>query len=184
MHLAHALEQSDFEEISRVYQREEPTAGSEQPEQAELIQWLELSGIHRSSDLGSPSSTQGVRLTCWGSGSPLREFLYSDDLAEACVFLLENTNYADVAFKDSTGTVQSHVNVGSGKEVTIKELAETVAEAIGFKGEIEWDTSKPDGTPRKLMDSSKLRKLGWEPTVEMRDGIALAYDDFLKRYAR
>jgi len=115
---------------------------------------------------------------CWGTGSPLREFLYSDDLAEACVFLLENGNYEDVAFTDDSGTVQSHVNVGSGKEVTIKELAETVKEVVGFEGRIDWDTSKPDGTPRKLMDSSRLRAMGWSPKIELREGIARAYADF------
>ncbi len=122
------------------------------------------------------------KVECWGSGSPLREFLYSDDLAEACVFLLENTSYADVAFEDESGTVQSHINVGSGVEITIKELAETVADVIGYKGVIEWDSSKPDGTPRKLMDSSRLRNLGWEPKIEMREGIARAYEDFKQRY--
>lgn len=126
---------------------------------------------------------QGLeKVTCWGSGSPFREFLYSDDLAEACVFLLKNTNYQDVAFVDESGTVQSHVNVGSGKEISIKELAETVKDVVGYEGEIEWDTSKPDGTPRKLMDSSKLMKLGWAPVVEMHEGIARAYQDFQNRY--
>jgi len=127
---------------------------------------------------------QGLdKVTCWGSGSPLREFLYSDDLAEACVFLLENISYADVAFEDETGTVQSHVNVGSGKEITIKELAETIKDVVGYEGKIEWDSSRPDGTPRKLMDSSKLRNLGWDPKIQMREGIALAYKDFLARYS-
>ncbi|MDF7799804.1 GDP-L-fucose synthase [Pontiellaceae bacterium B1224] len=126
---------------------------------------------------------QGLeKVTCWGSGSPLREFLYSDDLAEACIFLMENINYADVAHEDSTGTVQSHINVGSGSEISIKALAEIVADVVGYKGEIEWDRSKPDGTPRKLMDSSKLRKLGWEPKVKIREGIGRAYQDFLERY--
>lgn len=127
---------------------------------------------------------QGLeKVTCWGTGSALREFLYSDDLAEACVFLLENGDYQDMAFEDEAGTIQSHINVGSGKEISIRELAETVKEVVGFSGEIEWDTTKPDGTPRKLMDSSRLRKLGWEPNVEMREGISLAYDDFLTKYS-
>lgn len=121
------------------------------------------------------------KVTCWGSGAPLREFLYSDDLAEACVFLLENVNYTDVAFEDDSGTVQSHVNVGSGREVTIKALAETVKEVIGFEGEIDWDTSKPDGTPRKLMDSSRLMAMGWTPKIELKEGISRAYQDFLTR---
>lgn len=126
---------------------------------------------------------QGLeKVTCWGSGSPLREFLYSDDLAEACVFLLENAAYEDMAFEDDSGTVQSHINVGSGKEVSIKELAETVKKVVGFEGKIEWDTSKPDGTPRKLMDSSRLLSMGWSPQIAFREGISRAYDDFKQRY--
>lgn len=126
---------------------------------------------------------QGLdKVSCWGSGSPLREFLYSDDLAEACVFLLEKADYKDMAFEDESGTVQAHVNVGSGREVTIKELAETVKAVVGYEGEIEWDTSKPDGTPRKLMDSSRLMAMGWSPKIDMREGIARAYEDFLARY--
>jgi len=123
------------------------------------------------------------KVTCWGSGSPLREFLYSDDLAEACVFLLENADYKNMAFEDESGTVHAHVNVGSGREVTIKELAETVKAVIGYEGEIEWDTSKPDGTPRKLMDSSRLMAMGWKPEVDLAEGIARAYKDFLTRYS-
>jgi len=121
-------------------------------------------------------------VVCWGTGTPLREFLYSDDLAEACVFLVEKADYNDMAFTDESGTVQSHINVGSGKEVTIKELAETVKEVVGFKGGIVWDASKPDGTPRKLMDSSRINALGWKPQVTLKDGLTRAYADFLARY--
>lgn len=121
------------------------------------------------------------KVVCWGTGTPLREFLYSDDLAEACVFLVENADYKDMAFTDSSGTVQSHINVGVGKEVTIREIAEMVKAVVGFKGEIEWDSSKPDGTPRKLMDSSRINALGWAPKVSLREGLALAYQDFLSR---
>lgn len=108
-----------------------------------------------------------AEVVCWGTGSPLREFLYADDLARACIFLMEN--YSEEQF----------INVGSGIEVTIRELAETVARAIGYTGSIRWDTTKPDGTPRKLMDSSRLRALGWNPEVELEDGIRRAYEDFL-----
>jgi GDP-L-fucose synthase len=118
---------------------------------------------------------------CWGTGSPLREFLYSDDLAEACVFLVEKANYKDMAFTDESGTVQSHINVGSGKEVAIKQLAETVRDVVGFKGKISWDASKPDGTPRKLIDSSRINALGWTPKVTLKEGITRAYQDFLSR---
>ncbi len=123
------------------------------------------------------------RVVCWGSGAPKREFLYSDDLAEACVFLLEEVNYADIAFLDDGGTTQSHINIGSGSEVTIKCLAGMVKEIVGFEGSIEWDVSKPDGAMRKLMDSSKINRLGWGPKVGLQQGIKLSYADFVQRYA-
>jgi GDP-L-fucose synthase len=106
-------------------------------------------------------------VTCWGSGAPLREFLHSDDLARACLFLMENYNE------------ERFINVGFGSDVSIRELAEIVKDVIGFSGEIVWDKSKPDGTPRKLMDSARLFALGWRPQVELRNGIARAYQDFL-----
>jgi len=115
---------------------------------------------------------RAATVTCWGTGTPLREFLYADDLARACVFLMENY---------SSGQI---INIGSGNETPIRELAEIVRQAIGFEGEITWDTSKPDGTPRKLMDSSRLLALGWKPNIDLKTGIRLAYDDFLKRFGR
>jgi len=121
------------------------------------------------------------KVVCWGSGTPLREFLYSDDLAEACLFILKNVDYGNVAFEDESGTIQSHLNVGSGSEVSIQELASAIRIAVGYSGAIEWDTSRPDGTQRKLMDSSRIRKLGWAPKTDLADGIALAYQDFLQR---
>jgi GDP-L-fucose synthase len=99
----------------------------------------------------------------------LRDFLYADDLARACVFLLEN--YREEQF----------INVGAGKEVSVRELTETVRRIVGFAGEIVWDTTKPDGMPRKLMDSSRLLALGWRPQVDLETGIRLSYEDFLKR---
>jgi GDP-L-fucose synthase len=86
-----------------------------------------------------------------------------------------------MAFTDESGTVHAHINIGSGKEATIREIAETVKAVIGFKGELNWDASKPDGTPRKLMDSSRINALGWNPQVELREGIRRAYNDFLTR---
>jgi len=109
----------------------------------------------------------------WGDGSPFREFLYSDDLADAVVYLMANKDYAEVG---------EFINVGSGSEVTIRQLAETVGRIVGFTGEIRWDTTKPNGTPRKLMDSSRLLALGWAPKVSLEEGIRKAYQDFLGRY--
>jgi GDP-L-fucose synthase len=106
-------------------------------------------------------------VTCWGTGKPLREFLYVDDLADACVFLMNHYS------GDET------VNVGTGKELTIKELTELTAKVIGYTGKILWDDTKPDGTPRKLLDVSKLESLGWKYATELEDGIRLAYEDFL-----
>lgn len=110
-----------------------------------------------------------LTVTCWGTGQPLREFLYADDLARACVFLMEH--YSEEQF----------INVGFGSDVSVRELAETVKRIVGFDGEIAWDASKPDGTPRKLMDSSRLFALGWRPQVDLETGIGLAYEDFLSR---
>ncbi|MHC8947658.1 GDP-L-fucose synthase [Sphingobacterium hungaricum] len=107
-------------------------------------------------------------VTIWGTGTPLREFLYADDLAEACLFLMEN--YEEKEF----------VNIGTGTDISIKDLATLIKETVGFEGEIKFDTSKPDGTPRKLMDVSKLSELGWKYKIPLEKGIQLAYEDFLK----
>jgi GDP-L-fucose synthase len=108
------------------------------------------------------------KVVIWGTGNPTREFLYSDDLADACIFLMEHHDGNDI------------VNIGSGKEVTIKELALTIKRVVGYQGEIEFDVTKPDGTPRKLLDCSKLHAMGWRHKIELEAGIGLAYKDFLR----
>jgi GDP-L-fucose synthase len=108
------------------------------------------------------------RVEIWGTGNPTREFLYSDDLADACIFLMEKHTGNDI------------VNIGSGVEVTIRELAGYIKKAVGYSGKIEFDVTKPDGTPRKLLDCSKLHAMGWRHGVELEEGIKLAYEDFLK----
>ncbi|HEY5234181.1 MAG TPA: GDP-L-fucose synthase [Verrucomicrobiae bacterium] len=117
-------------------------------------------------------TTAAASVICWGTGSPFREFLHADDLAGACVFLMQN--YSEEQF----------INVGSGSEITIRELAEMVKRTVGFDGDIIWDKSKPDGTPRKLMDSSRLFELGWKPKVGLETGIRLTYADFLANQQR
>lgn len=123
--------------------------------------------IRRYSEANNESKSS---ITNWGTGRPLREFLFVDDLAEACLFLMEN-------YDDS-----EHVNVGSGKDISIRELAEIVADQVGYQGETRWDTSKPDGTPRKLLDIAKVKSIGWEPRTSIREGIAMAIEDFRVRY--
>lgn len=122
--------------------------------------------FHEAKESGAES------VTCWGDGSALREFLYVDDLANLCVFLMNNYSGNET------------VNAGTGKELSIKELTELVADVIGYKGKIEWDTTKPNGTPRKLLDVSKASALGWTYSIELREGIALAYEDFLNNPMR
>jgi GDP-L-fucose synthase len=116
--------------------------------------------------------SQARSVTCWGTGTPLREFLHADDLARACVFLLEH--YSQEQF----------INIGSGSELSIQELAQLVKKVVGFEGEIVWDASKPDGTPRKLMDSSRIFSLGWRPQISLETGIGLAYQAFLRKGAQ
>jgi GDP-L-fucose synthase len=112
------------------------------------------------------------RLIVWGSGKPRREFLHVDDLASACLLLLEKYDSSEI------------INVGCGEDISIRELAELICDVVGFNGEIAWDTTKPDGTPRKLLDVAKLRALGWKPSILLRDGIGRTYEWFLANYAR
>ena len=111
-------------------------------------------------------------LAVWGSGTPRREFLHVDDLASACLFLLEKYDSPEI------------INVGCGEDISIRELAQLICDIVGFEGQLAWDTTKPDGTPRKLLDITKLQNFGWRPTISLRDGIAQTYDWFLKNVAR
>ncbi|HEK21842.1 MULTISPECIES: GDP-L-fucose synthase [unclassified Mucilaginibacter] len=120
--------------------------------------------FHEAKEQGAPS------VTIWGSGSPLREFLFADDLAEACYYLMQH--YDEAGF----------INIGSGKEISIKDLALLIKGIVGYSGNIEFDASKPDGTPRKLMDVSKLAEKGWTYKTELKEGIQLAYADFLNKH--
>ena len=121
-----------------------------------------LRRFHGAKEQGAPS------VTCWGDGSPLREFLYVDDLANLCVFLMNRYSGNET------------VNAGTGKELTIRDLAGMVARVVGYEGEILWDTTKPNGTPRKLLDVSKAKDLGWTYRTELEDGLRLAYEDFCR----
>lgn len=132
------------------------------PENSHVLPAL-IRRFHEAKEANAPS------VSIWGTGTPLREFLYADDLADACVFLMEN--YDELQF----------INIGVGEDISIKELAETIQDVVGYKGKLEFDSSKPDGTPRKLMDVSKLHSLGWKHKINLKEGIALAYQDFLSK---
>ena len=116
-------------------------------------------------------------VTVWGSGSPMREFLYVDDMASACLHVM---NLPKEVYGEHVLPMSSHINVGTGKDCTIRELANTIARAVGYRGEILWDTDKPDGTPRKLLDVSLLKRLGWQYSVELDEGIERTYQWFLQ----
>lgn len=123
--------------------------------------------------------THAPSVSIWGTGTPRREFLYVEDLAAACVHVM----HLPKAFYDAhTTPMQSHINVGSGSDVTIAEIATSIAHTVGYKGDIEFDTSKPDGAPRKWMDSSVLNTLGWQPKVDLRQGLSSTYQDFMSKY--
>lgn len=119
--------------------------------------------VHKAKENNSP------KVVVWGTGNPRREFMFADDLADACVYLMENYNEKEF------------INIGVGTDISIRELAELIKEVIGYKGSFVFDTSKPDGTPQKLMDVSRLHSLGWKHTTSLKDGIQQAYKDFLKR---
>ncbi len=130
-----------------------------------------LRKMHEAKVHGAPA------VSLWGTGAPRREFLHADDMADACVFLmnLDEARYATLVRADEPPLI----NIGCGRDQTIRELAELVAKVVGYGGELHWDTSKPDGTPRKLLDVGKLTSLGWKPRIGLEDGLRRAYDDFL-----
>lgn len=130
------------------------------PENSHVVPAL-IRRIHEAKEAGAPE------VTIWGSGTPLREFLFSDDLAEGIVFLLEHYDSPDI------------INVGSGEEVSIRELASSICEVVGYPGALVFDTTKPDGTPRKLLDNSRIEALGWKPATSLREGLAVTYNWFL-----
>ena len=117
-------------------------------------------------------------VTIWGTGTPRREFLYVDDMAAACIHVM---NLDKTLYDQHTSPMLSHINVGYGDDVTIAKLATIVAKIVGFSGSIDYDATKPDGTPRKLMDSTRLNQLGWKATINLEKGLKLAYQDFLEK---
>jgi GDP-L-fucose synthase len=148
-----------------------------------------LTALSPSTHADSPSAPAAVRL--WGSGRARREFLHVDDLAAACIFLLDLSDEqyeaattldpASLQFEAPDVMNVSHINIGCGSDATIRELAETVKEVVAYRGEIFWDRSKPDGTPRKLLDTSRLSALGWKPDIGLREGIQLTYRWYLEQ---
>ncbi|WP_045972692.1 GDP-L-fucose synthase [Flavobacterium sp. 316] len=169
IHLGKALEQNDWNTIKNNLDRLPIKGLTGKSSENEILNVLELFGIKR--------DNEKVIVEIWGSGKPLREFLWSEDMAEACVFLMQNVNFNDCVTNFNDGKIiNTHINIGTGKEISISDLAILIKNTIDFKGEFLFDSSKPDGTMRKLTDTTKINLLGWKYKTEIEQGIAKLYD--------
>jgi GDP-L-fucose synthase len=169
MHLGKALEGNDWEAIRKDLENRSIEGVNGSSSEKEILDIFSKYGLRIIGD-----GEKLAEVEVWGSGKPLREFLWSEDMADACVHLMQNVNFRDIATtKDEI--VNTHINIGTGKEISIRNLAETVKKVIGFKGEIVFNSNKPDGTMRKLTDSSKLQELGWSYSVELETGVKQMY---------
>ena len=169
MHLARALEQGDWSTIRRDLDQRPVEGVNGTASEQQILDKLARYGI-----------TPG-RMTVWGTGRPLREFLWSEDMADACVYIMERVDFRDLAADKGSEIRNCHINIGTGTELTIARLVELIAHSVGFRGEIVYDSSKPDGTLRKLTDPSRLHALGWHHTVEIEEGIDRLYRWYTKK---
>lgn len=188
IHLAKSLEESNWDAIRADFDKRPVEGIDGSAHKEEILYLLKKYGIHLHHSSAEeetrlfsvpPAQVLPVSLYLWGSGKPMREFLWSEDMADACVFLLENRNFDDVKSTSGDEIRNTHINIGTGKEISISHLAETIQNEIGFQGTIEFDRTKPDGTLRKLTDPSKLHSLGWRHKVELEDGVRLMYQYYL-----
>jgi len=181
MHLAKCLENDDFEAIRKDLHKNPIENIDKKADKKQIVDILSKYGIKK--------DKKSVIVELWGSGSPKREFLHSNDLAEASVFLMENIEFEDILKNNfninefnypltNSEVRNTHINLGTGKDISIKELAMMIKEIIEFKGEIIWNTKKPDGTPRKLLNVSVMKKLGWEAKISLKEGITSMYNNY------
>ena len=168
IHLAHCLKEGDWEAVRKdMNQRPVEGVNGDSPK-ADILNILRKNGI---------SETE---VTLWGTGTPLREFLWSEEMADASVFVMEHVNFKDTYKEGDKDIRNCHINIGTGKEITIRQLAEQIVETVGYQGKLTFDSSKPDGTMRKLTDPSKLHSLGWHHKIEIEEGVRRMYEWYLK----
>ena len=168
IHLAHCLKEGDWEAVRKdMNQRPVEGVNGDSPK-ADILNILRKYGI---------SETE---VTLWGTGTPLREFLWSEEMADASVFVMEHVNFKDTYKEGDKDIRNCHINIGTGKEITIRQLAEQIVETVGYQGKLTFDSSKPDGTMRKLTDPSKLHSLGWHHKIEIEEGVQRMYEWYLK----
>ena len=168
IHLAHCLKEGDWEAVRKdMNQRPVEGVNGDSPK-ADILNILRKYGI---------SETE---VTLWGTGTPLREFLWSEEMADASVFVMEHVDFKDTYKEGDKDIRNCHINIGTGKEITIRQLAERIVETVGYQGKLTFDSSKPDGTMRKLTDPSKLHSLGWHHKIEIEEGVQRMYEWYLK----
>lgn len=167
IHLAKALSQQDWESIKNDLRKRTVEGISDKNTQQEIEQLLAKYGIFRD------------KVILWGTGKPMREFLWSEEMADACIFVMNNVDFED-AKSNKTEIRNTHINIGTGKDLSIKDLSRLIAKAIDFKGIIDFDSSKPDGTMKKLVDVSKINQLGWKHSIEINEGVEKMYHWYLK----
>jgi GDP-L-fucose synthase len=180
MHLGKCLENYDWVAL-RVDLKKRPIEGfNENSSETEILQILGKYGIKpvKIKEGPAPGTQQPVTISLWGTGNPYREFLYVDDMAAACVFVMENVDFKDLR-PDKGPVLNTHINIGTGRDLTINQLAECVKGIVGFEGQLSWDRTKPDGTYRKLLDVSKINRLGWKEKISMEDGLKMVYGKYL-----
>ncbi|MRR20924.1 GDP-L-fucose synthase, partial [bacterium] len=179
IHLGRLLEEGDMEGI-RADMKRRPVDGFDgSGSDAEILALLDNQGIHRSDKSTIDNRQSQISVTVWGTGKPFREFMYSGDMADATVFIMEKVSFKDLIPTGATEIRNTHINIGTGEEISISELALLLMETTGFRGELVFDHSKPDGTPRKFLDSSKLHGLGFRHGTSLRDGAGKMYSWYL-----
>ncbi|MCX6325445.1 MAG: GDP-L-fucose synthase [Bacteroidia bacterium] len=200
MHLGKCLENQDWEAIKRDLKKYPVESVNENSSETGILQILGKYGIqlapgtqnpeHRTPHTSNPAprTTHPVSITLWGTGSPYREFLHVDDVADACVFVMNNVEFKDLKAINSLSSALSpqpsadikntHINIGSGHDQTIKDIACMIKRIVGFKGQLNWDNSKPDGTFRKLLDGTKINRLGWNEKIGLETGIEMVYNQY------
>ena len=209
MHLGKALENNDWDTIRKDLNKQPIEETNNKSTKLEILSVLEKYGVKKEVINSTPNTKHQTLIEIWGSGKPMREFLWSEDMADACIHLMEKVDFKDIVRKSINSTeieesrseaencktsesekqqsinsnqqtiINTHINIGTGKEISIKELAETIKEVVGFKGNLYFNSDKPDGTMRKLTDSSKLKSLGWKYKIELEEGIQNMYDWYL-----
>ena len=174
MNLGKCLENNDWISIRKDLKRFPVEGVNENSSETEILQILDKYGIKLVKNNRQPatSTRQPVTITLWGTGKPFREFLYVDDMADACVFVMQNVDFNNLK-PDKGPLLNTHINIGTGQDLTIMELATRIKSIVEFKGQLKWDSSKPDGTFRKLLDVSKINKLGWKEKISLEEGIKM-----------